>query len=605
MKKVLLFLLSFTLHFAIGQFAYTSFEEPINVGGSYTDTGDAAVDHALVNNSEEPDVNFTSTGGELGFTSYYFNTRDDVGLTDGDYVGVTNYTGTVTAYPDGSNGFELSDTDGKMTVTFDAVSLVGQTNPNVSLQYFVQSTGYESDDLIRIWLTVDGGTEIDLLNTTGSDINDLGIEGSWLTLSSSLSGYTTATLKVEMDCNSGTEALYIDDIQFVAGAFDTEVKFASSDASVNEGDGTYNLLVSIVNPDADNATSADVVLISGDAVDINNYTTQTVTFPANSSDDQTVVITITDDSDIEGTEMLTFELQNITGGNNASSGNPSQFELTIQDNDFAETPDIVINEIMQNPSAVDDSNGEWFELYNPGLADVDIDGWTIKDDGSDSHLIDNGGPLTIAADGYLVLGINDGATNSNGGVTVDYVYSGFTLANGDDEVVLVYSDGITEVDRVNYDGGTNYPDPTGASMELRNPGYDNNVGSNWGVATAPYGDGDLGTPGSENSILSSLEPIGTQHVTAFKLYANYPNPFNPSTTLRFDVPQAVENLELTVYDILGKKVNTLHNGSVVAGQFSAQWNGVNQNNLAVPSGVYFAVLKTRNFSQSIKMMLLK
>jgi len=604
MKKFLLVLFVFTLQLAIGQIAYTSFEEPTNVGGTYTDTGDAGVDHALINNSGEPDVNFTSSGGEIGFTSYYYNTRDDVGLTDGDFVGVTNYTGTVSTYPDGSNGFELSDTDGKMTVTFEVVSLVGHTNPNVSLQYFVQSTGYESDDLIRIWLVVDGGTEVDLLNTTGSDINDLGIEGSWLTLSSSLAGYTTATLKVEIDCNSGSEALYIDDVQFVAGALDTEVKFASSDASVDEGDGSYNLLVSIVNPDAGNATSADVVLISGDAADIDNYTTQSVTFPAGSSDDQTVVITITDDSDIEGDEILTFELQNVSGGHNASVGTPGQFELTIQDNDFAPTPNIVINEIIQNPAAVDDTDGEWFELFNPTDSDVNINGWTIKDDGSDSHVIDNGGDLIITAGGYLVLGIN-GDQGTNGGVSVDYVYSGYSLANGDDEVVLIYSDGASEVDRVNYDNGSTFPDPNGASMELRNPSYDNNVGTNWDVASAPYGDGDLGTPGAQNTILSALEPISNQSVTSFKLYTNYPNPFNPSTTLRFDVPQAVDQLELTVYDILGKKVNTLYSGSVLAGQFSTQWNGTNQSNLAVPSGVYFAVLKTQNFSQSIKMMLLK
>lgn len=151
MYKTLLFILIFILQYAFADtIAYTSFEEPPNVGGLYTDTGDASVDHALLNNSGEPDVNYTSTGGELGFTSYYYNTRDDVGLTDGDYVGVTNYTSTVGSFPDGSNGFEFSDTDGKMTVTFDAVSLAGATNPNFSMKYFVQSTGYESNDVIRI-----------------------------------------------------------------------------------------------------------------------------------------------------------------------------------------------------------------------------------------------------------------------------------------------------------------------------------------------------------------------------------------------------------------------------------------------------------------------
>ncbi|HID39743.1 MAG TPA: hypothetical protein EYP36_09560 [Calditrichaeota bacterium] len=128
----------------------------------------------------------------------------------------------------------------------------------------------------------------------------------------------------------------------------TTVSFASSSGSIAEDGGTYDLLVSISNPDGSNATSADVVLISGDAADIDNYTTQTVTFPAGSSDNQTVVITITDDSDVEGDEVLTFALQNVTGGNNATAAPPSQFNLTIEDNDTAPTPNIVINEIMQS-----------------------------------------------------------------------------------------------------------------------------------------------------------------------------------------------------------------------------------------------------------------
>ncbi|MCP5062360.1 MAG: T9SS type A sorting domain-containing protein [Ignavibacteriae bacterium] len=109
----------------------------------------------------------------------------------------------------------------------------------------------------------------------------------------------------------------------------TTVQFNSSSGSVSENGGTYNLLVSISDEDLSNATSADVVLVTGDAADIDNYTTQSVTFLAGSSANETVVITITDDGVVEGNETLTFELQNIVGGNSASVGSPSQFELTI------------------------------------------------------------------------------------------------------------------------------------------------------------------------------------------------------------------------------------------------------------------------------------
>ena len=83
-----------------------------------------------------------------------------------------------------------------------------------SLDLFVVETGWEADDYLRVWLEVDGKAEIDLLNTSGQDIDDLGIEGSWMTLSADLSGYTTATLMFELDSNSGSEAIYVDYVRF-------------------------------------------------------------------------------------------------------------------------------------------------------------------------------------------------------------------------------------------------------------------------------------------------------------------------------------------------------------------------------------------------------
>ncbi len=386
----------------------------------------------------------------------------------------------------------------------------------------------------------------------------------------------------------------------------TTVQFDTSKATVNEGDGTYDIVVTITNPDPNNATTADVVLTSGDAADIGNYTTQTVTFPAGSSDNQTVTITITDDSEVEGDEEFVFELQNVSGGNNAMAGTPSQFTLTIEDNDHAAVPDIVINEIMQNPAAVSDDKGEWFELYNNDTQTVDINGWIIKDDGSDYHVIDNGGPLTIDPGDYLVLGIND-TMSVNGGVPVDYMYDHFLLSNGDDEVVLVYSDGVTEVDRVNYDGGPNFPDPSGKSMELKNPNFDNNDGANWDVSSTPYGDGDLGTPGAKNSdFVSGIDPSQAQGavINRFQIEPNYPNPFNPSTTFRITIPQ---NSQVTVgiYDVTGKLVNTLFAGELRKGIYTYRWDGKNNQGRTVPSGIYFASLHSGKTTKSIKMMLIK
>jgi predicted extracellular nuclease len=169
----------------------------------------------------------------------------------------------------------------------------------------------------------------------------------------------------------------------------------------------------------------------------------------------------------------------------------------IQHAQAASPGDVVINEIMQNPAAVPDSAGEWFELYNPTGSDIDIEGWTIRDDGIDTHVINNGTPLLIPAGGYLVLG-NNTDTGTNGGVPVAYNYGGsWFLSNSADEVILEDTS-LVEIDRVEYDGGPSFPDPTGASMALINPVLDNNVGANWCESPNPFGAGDLGTPGGAN-----------------------------------------------------------------------------------------------------------
>lgn len=173
--------------------------------------------------------------------------------------------------------------------------------------------------------------------------------------------------------------------------------------------------------------------------------------------------------------------------------------FVVTDDETVSSGDIVITEIMQNPDAVDDSLGEWFEIYNAAAIAIDLNGWTI---GTENHVIDNGGPLVIAAGQYLVFGINSD-TPTNGGVTVDYEYSSVTLANGSDTLTL--SDpSASEIDRVEWDNGASFPDPDGASMALASPALDNNVGSNWFTSSTAYGDGDLGSPGAANPTPDSL-----------------------------------------------------------------------------------------------------
>jgi predicted extracellular nuclease len=213
--------------------------------------------------------------------------------------------------------------------------------------------------------------------------------------------------------------------------------------------------------------------------------------------------------------------------------------------------EVIIHEIMQNPSAVTDGSGEWFEIYNPTASDIDIDGWTIRDDGSDSHLIDNGGSLILPAGGYLVLG-NNGDSATNGEVAIDYVYpSNWYLGNGDDEVIIL-DDSLNEIDRVEYDGGPNFPDPNGASMSLSDPTSDNNEGANWCESTTPYGDGDFGTPGLDNDCSSPPTPPPTPAVSIYDIqYTDDPggdSPYDDQAVTTEGIVTAVFNIGYFIQD---------------------------------------------------------
>lgn len=203
----------------------TSFEEPVTFASvQYIDTGLATEDHPLINNEGQPAVNYVSIGGEMGFTSFYTNTRNDVGLTEGDFVGVQDFVGDFGGgtYPDGVKGFEIADSDGLMTVTLGTVDLTGYATARVTADLFINETGWEMaadgnpvDDRVRLWVVIDGGVEIDLLNTGGQDIDNLLIEEVWTNYEVDLTGFTTATLKFEVDSNSSAESAYLDNVRFL------------------------------------------------------------------------------------------------------------------------------------------------------------------------------------------------------------------------------------------------------------------------------------------------------------------------------------------------------------------------------------------------------
>lgn len=89
----------------------------------------------------------------------------------------------------------------------------------------------------------------------------------------------------------------------------------------------------------------------------------------------------------------------------------------------------------------------------------------------------------------------------------------------------------------------------------------------------------------------------------FNLYNNYPNPFNPSTTIQFEINQ-LSTFKLIIFDALGKVVKTWE-GEKPMGLYSFQWDGKDINNLDVVSGVYFYQLIVHNLVQTKKLMLIR
>jgi hypothetical protein len=89
-----------------------------------------------------------------------------------------------------------------------------------------------------------------------------------------------------------------------------------------------------------------------------------------------------------------------------------------------------------------------------------------------------------------------------------------------------------------------------------------------------------------------------------RLSAAYPNPFNPNTTIRYSVEKG-GHIELTVYDVTGRRIRSLVNGFVPAGDHEVDWNGTDEMGKQAASGVFFYRLRSGDFEETRKMVLLR
>jgi PKD repeat protein len=230
--------------------------------------------------------------------------------------------------------------------------------------------------------------------------------------------------------------------------------------------------------------------------------------------------------------------------------------ISVTDNNL----NLVITEIMQNPAIVLDDYGEWFEVFNPTNTNIDLNGWTIKDNDTDNHTI--GSSVIVPAKGFAVLGANSNSTiNGNYNSNYQYVYNNFQLGNGADEIVLLNPQN-EEIDRVEYDGGPNWPDPTGASMVFTGSATDDNMNSNFWETSAirelTYQGtiGDKGSPGINGSLQNLVQPA-TGFELQLKVYLE--GPFNG-----FDMNASLPNMPLSQpYNVLPWNYSGSENVTVI------------------------------------------
>ncbi|MEA2077464.1 MAG: T9SS type A sorting domain-containing protein [Candidatus Marinimicrobia bacterium] len=419
-RNLLIIIIILAATFVYGQtvIGYTSFEEP-STGDQYVDTGNQAEDHALVNNTGQADVNFTSVGGEMGFSAYYTNTRDDVGVTDGDYIGVTTYSPDAGAFPDGAQAYQLSDADGKITVTLDPLTVSGATTVYFGAKLFVKDDGYEDTDNIHLWLTVDGTTNVDIFNLSGDAIEAYENIGTWATLTQEVNPTSSVVFHFEIDCNSGNEAFWIDNIVFTTGGAVPNPPIANAGADIfAETSSTVTLDGSSSSDIDDNIMSYAWAMVWGTQVSptLTNANTAVATFTAPATvQDFHFELTVTDSTGLVDKDTV---------------------EVAVRE---PQDSKLIISEYIDGTSS-----NKAVELYNLDSNSVDLNGYVVKlasngDDWGNEVALSG----TLEGHGvYVITNDQASATEITGNSDTT---SNITWFNGNDALGLFLYDVLVDV----------------------------------------------------------------------------------------------------------------------------------------------------------------
>ncbi|MCF8396388.1 MAG: T9SS type A sorting domain-containing protein, partial [Melioribacteraceae bacterium] len=110
--------------------------------------------------------------------------------------------------------------------------------------------------------------------------------------------------------------------------------------------------------------------------------------------------------------------------------------------------------------------------------------------------------------------------------------------------------------------------------------------------------------GIEKERMTLTNLVSGLEVTEYRLVGSYPNPFNPSTKVVYEIPENAK-VNITVYDILGRKITELVNAEMEKGRHEIEWRGINNHNERVSSGTYIIMMRTNEYQRAVKVNMLK